>query len=110
MRLLFDQNLSFKLCGQLEDLFPGSIQVAQIGMATANDIEIWDYAKANGFVVVSLDSDFADLAAHFGPPPKVIWLRLGNMPTAVVERTLRAHVVALTAFEADGASACLEIY
>jgi predicted nuclease of predicted toxin-antitoxin system len=85
MRRLFDQNLSFKLCRPLADLFPGSSQVRPIGLDQADDRAIWDYAKANGFALVSLDADFAELAALRGPPPKVIWLRCGNQPTAAVE-------------------------
>ncbi|MGA2853320.1 MAG: DUF5615 family PIN-like protein [Verrucomicrobiota bacterium] len=37
MKLLFDQNLSFKLCGRLEDLFPGSNQVRQLHLDEADD-------------------------------------------------------------------------
>jgi hypothetical protein len=32
MKLLFDQNLSFKLCGLLSDLFPDSKQVRIAGI------------------------------------------------------------------------------
>ena len=35
MKLLFDQNLSFKLCQTLTDLFPGSTQVRLLGMGTS---------------------------------------------------------------------------
>jgi predicted nuclease of predicted toxin-antitoxin system len=87
-------NLSFKLCRSLTDLFPGSSQVRLVGLADATDRAVWDYAKANGFTLVSLDSDFADMAAFLGPPPKVIWLRCGNQPTAVLEDLLRSHSVA----------------
>ena len=38
MKLLFDQNLSFKLCQALADLFPGSSQVRLLGLAEADDI------------------------------------------------------------------------
>jgi predicted nuclease of predicted toxin-antitoxin system len=69
-----------------------------------------DYAKHNGFVLASLDSDFAEMAALFGPPPKVIWLRCGNQPTAVMERLLRRHIDAIAGFERDESAACLEIY
>jgi len=72
MKLLFDQNLSFKLCQRLADLFPGSSQVRLLGLAEADDPALWDYAQANGFTLVSQDSDFADMAALFGPPPRVI--------------------------------------
>ena len=81
MKLLFDQNLSFRLCQQLIDVFPGSRQVRLAGLETARDIEIWQYAAANGFALVTLDSGFAEMAALYGPPPKVIWLRCGNQPT-----------------------------
>ena len=37
MKLLFDQNLSFKLCQALADLFPGSSQVRLLGLAEADD-------------------------------------------------------------------------
>ena len=80
MKLLFDQNLSFRLCRQLADLYPGSSQTRLLGLAEADDRAIWRYAGSNGFVLVSLDADFAELAGLLGPPPKVIWLRSGNQP------------------------------
>jgi predicted nuclease of predicted toxin-antitoxin system len=104
MKLLFDQNLSFKLCERLAKLFPGSSQVRLVGLAEATDRKIWDYAGRNGFVLVSLDVDFADRATLLGPPPKVIWLRCGNQSTA-----LRDHAETIGEFERNEA-ACLEIY
>jgi predicted nuclease of predicted toxin-antitoxin system len=109
MKLLFDQNLSFKLCSQLADLFPGSNHVRVAALDRAHDRVLWQFAKANDYAVVSLDSDFAEMAALLGPPPKVIWLRCGNQPTTFIGRLLRDHFDAITAFEADSA-ACLEIY
>jgi len=109
MKLLFDQNLSFRLCHQLADLYPGSSQVRLVGLANADDRAIWQYAAANGHALVSLDYDFAEMAALLGPPPKVIWLRCGNQRTATIEDLLRRHCDAITAFESD-AAACLEIY
>jgi predicted nuclease of predicted toxin-antitoxin system len=110
MKLLFDQNLSFKLCERLADLFPGSEQVRRAGLDTADDRAIWEFAKAGGFVIVSLDADFADRAALHGPPPKVIWLRCGNRPTDFIEQLFRAHAEAVAAFEQDAAPACWELY
>ncbi len=37
MKLLFDQNLSFKLCRPLTGLFPGTTQVRLVGLADATD-------------------------------------------------------------------------
>ena len=110
MKLLFDQNLSFKLCLRLADLFPDSSQVRLLGLSEADDRIIWQHAKAHGFTLVSQDSDFADLAALVGPPPKVIWLRLGNKPTNAVEHVLRDRADAIKAFEHDNTAVCLEIY
>jgi predicted nuclease of predicted toxin-antitoxin system len=109
MKLLFDQNVSFKLCRQLADLYPGSTQVRLIGLQQADDRSIWEYARTNGYVLVSLDADFAEMAALLGSPPKVIWLRCGNQPTSTVESMIRDRASVIAAFEED-AAACLEIY
>ncbi len=109
MKLLFDENLSFKLCERLTSLFPGSSQVRLLGLAEADDRSIWDYAGIHGFTLVSLDADFADRATLIGPPPKVIWLRCGNQSTEFIERLLRNRADAISAFEHD-AAVCLEIY
>ncbi|MGA8499428.1 MAG: DUF5615 family PIN-like protein [Xanthobacteraceae bacterium] len=109
MKLLFDENLSFRLCERLEGLFPGSAQVRPLELGGADDRTIWDYAAAYDFTIVSLDADFAERAALIGPPPKVIWLRCGNQPTEIIEKLLRNHIAVIEAFEVDDA-ACLEIY
>jgi hypothetical protein len=54
-------------------------------------VSSWECAKSNGFLLVSLDADFAELAARLGPPPKVIWLRAGNQPTTFISTRLRFH-------------------
>ncbi len=97
------------LCARLSDLFPGSSQVRLIGLDEADDRGIWEYARSNGFTIVSHDSDFANLSALFGALPKVIWLRCGNQPTSVVERLLRAHIDAITALDATADQTVLEI-
>lgn len=109
MKLLFDQNLSFKLCHAMEDIFPGSSQACLLGLAEADDAVLWRHARENAFVLVTQDSDFADMAALFGPPPKVIWLRCGNQPTQVVEKLLRDHAETILAFDRDTTASCLEI-
>lgn len=78
MKLLFDENLSRKLVSRLADLFPGSAQVVELGLAHHQDAQIFDYAKHAGFVIVTTDADFFELVTSFGPPPKVVWLRAGG--------------------------------
>lgn len=110
MKLLFDQNLSFKLCKLLADVFPDSQQVRLLGLAEADDRAIWDHAKAHNFTLVTQDSDFADMATLYGPPPKVILLRCGNQPTAEVARLLSTQADDLRKFEQDQSASCWEIY
>jgi len=66
VKLLFDQNLSFKLCTLLSDLFPDSKPVRQLGLDQSDDRIVGPHAKDNGFMLVSQDSDFADMATHYG--------------------------------------------
>ncbi|MCX6279783.1 MAG: DUF5615 family PIN-like protein [Bacteroidetes bacterium] len=81
MKLLFDQNISFRVVKQLRDIFSGCKQVRELNLENSTDRQIWEYAKDNGFVIVTFDSDFFDLTILFGIPPKVIWLRFGNTST-----------------------------
>jgi predicted nuclease of predicted toxin-antitoxin system len=66
MKLLFDQNFSFKLCSLLADLFPGSSQARLLGLAEADDRVVWQHAKAHGFNLVTQDADFAEMAVLYG--------------------------------------------
>ena len=51
MKLLFDQNLSDQLVTLLADLFPNSTHVKTIGLNTAADTELWDYARDNDYLM-----------------------------------------------------------
>ena len=67
--------------------------------------------KENGFVIVTLDKDFADLALQRGTPPKIIWLRCGNSTVAEVERSAAAQDFAdIEKFESHPDAAVLEIW
>ena len=109
MKLLFDQNLSHKLVAQLATEFPGSTHIRDAGLATSPDQDVWAFAAANGFVIVSKDTDFQHRALLHGHPPKVIWLRLGNCPTAAVAALLRSRLADIQAFEADPAASFLAL-
>lgn len=110
MKLLFDQNLSYRLCRSLADVFPGSEQATRAGLAEADDVSIWNYAGRNGLTIATFDADFAEMAALRGPPPKVVWLRCGNQPTTAIERLLRDRVSLMESFLEDTVATCLELY
>lgn len=91
VKLLFDQNLSYKLVARLEHIYPDSIHIAALGMDQASDKKLWEYAKEHGFVIVSKDADFNEITAYYNFPPYIIWLRLGNSRISVIENALTKH-------------------
>jgi predicted nuclease of predicted toxin-antitoxin system len=109
MRLLFDENLSHRLVGLLADLFPASVHVRDVGLKAADDPAVWEYAKGNGLVIVSKDSDMRQRSFTSGYPPKVIWVRLGNCSTSDVANLLRKRSAAIEAFQQDAEASFLSL-
>jgi predicted nuclease of predicted toxin-antitoxin system len=110
LKLLFDQNLSRKLVTRLADLYSASSHVQFHGLQQKTDTEIWDFAKANDFCIVTQDVDFAERSRLYGSPPKVVWLRCGNAPTSQVETLLRAGADAIQELLNNPNFHCLELY
>ncbi len=109
MKFLFDQNLSFRLVKKLEAYFPGSAHVRLLGMDEDDDKLIWQYARDNGFTIVTQDADFEMLSQLYGFPPKVVWLRCGNTATTNILYLLTTNHDLLKAFGEDDLVACLEL-
>ena len=107
--LLFDENLARRLATELANVYPGCVHVGDRGLAGGSDRAIWQYARDTGLVIVAKDEDFQRLSVLFGPPPKVIWIRLGNCSTADVARLLRERHSEITGFLADGEAAFLAL-
>ena len=110
MKLLFDQNLSFRLVGALAVDFPESAQVRQVGLDAADDSVIWRFAKNQGFVIVTKDEDFANRVARHGFPPRVVWLRVGNTSYGEMLVLLRKHTPAILRFDGDPEVGCLALH
>jgi predicted nuclease of predicted toxin-antitoxin system len=110
LKLLLDQNLSFRLLARLGDAFPGSSQIHRLGMEHADDLAIWRFARENGFTIVTKDSDFYERSLVHGFPPQVIWLKCGNTSTRQLEEILLRSTEAMSFFIREGKAACLEIY
>jgi predicted nuclease of predicted toxin-antitoxin system len=98
LKLLFDQNLAPRLVRSLADIYPDSLHVREVGLAEADDKEVWEYAKQNDLIIVSKDNDFQQLSLLYGSPPKVIWLRVGNCNVKQVEELLRRHSITIHTF------------
>ena len=109
MKLLFDQNISPKITKQLAGDFPESTHVRRIGLVDASDSIIFDYAKNNNFTIVTFDSDFVDLNIVRGIPPKIIWLKTGNLTTRAISEMLTKNSTAIQDFLKSNDGEILEI-
>lgn len=109
MKLLFDENLAGRLARDLSDIHPGSAHVSDLGLSGGTDRAVWDAAAANGFALVTKDDDFHRLSVMLGPPPKVIWIRLGNCATADIARLLRFRADEIRSFLDHPEAAFLEL-
>lgn len=109
MKLLLDENLSRRIVPFLQIAFPGSSQVALLGLETVDDSRIWRYAKENGFVIVSRDSDFHERSLIEGHPPQVVWLKIPNRSRAVILNILLEHRIEIELALLQEDRACVEI-
>jgi len=92
MKLLFDQNLPWRLVNTVSRKFPGSEHVVSLGLSNASDQEIWACALENDFCICTKDADFHQLSFLYGPPPKVLWLQIGNRPTGEIKELVEEHL------------------
>lgn len=109
MKLLFDQNLSYKLCHFLAELFPDSQQVRQLSMDRSDDQTIFEYARVNDFTIVTKDADFSILSSLHGTPPKILWIRCHNSNTKHISSLIQNNAEAIFDFLNDPDSAILEL-
>ncbi|XOV94119.1 MAG: DUF5615 family PIN-like protein [Bacteroidota bacterium] len=103
MKLLFDQNISPRILKIISPELPESQHVRFVGLVDSSDIEIFRFAKTKGYSIVTFDSDFVDLNALYGTPPKIIWLNTGNLTTRNISdlvvrniRTIKQYLEAET--------------
>lgn len=108
--LLFDQNISPRLIDKLADLYPASIHVSMTGMGNALDIEIWQYAYDNDYMIVTKDADFSEFGLVKGFPPKIIWIRRGNCSTQEIETILRENYSAINSLSEDPETGILTLF
>lgn len=112
MRLLFDQNISFRVSNKLKTVFSECKQVRELNLENKSDREIWDFARKESYTIVTFDADFYDMVTLFGHPPKVIWLRIGNTTTDNLITVLQTHADTIKSFITEQSYTeigCLEI-
>lgn len=110
MRLLIDENISFRILKFIDSHFPGSAHVSSIKNGKITDLEIWSYAKQHDFVIVTYDEDFYEWQQLKESPPHIIWLRFGNAPTRFIAEKLIRNKNNILQMVSDELNGILEIY
>jgi predicted nuclease of predicted toxin-antitoxin system len=109
VKVLLDQNLSQRIKPQLEAIGFDVKHVREIGLQESPDEAVWEFARKNGWTIVSKDGDFAGMALIYGPPPKVIRLRIGNSPWQASGDLLVSRAIEIQAFLDDPSTSLLLI-
>ncbi len=98
-----DAHLSPSMAAWLETAF--GVQAAalrDVGMRDAEDRDIFLAARAAGAVVLTKDADFVRLQDELGPPPRIVWLTLGNCSNQRLREVLAAQWTTIEAQFANG--------
>ena len=109
MKFLFDQNISHRILSMLPDQFKESTSVKNEHLINETDLTIWEFAKHNNYTIITQDSDFNDLTTLFGFPPKIIWIRTGNIKTEEIADLLISNFESIQSFVNDDDLGCFEI-
>ena len=85
MKLLLDANISWKIVKILKPIFDDCIHVDLINLPVpAKDLDIWNFALENDYIITTKDNDFLNLLELKGFPPKVILIKTGNNSSKIV--------------------------
>ena len=111
MKILIDQNISFRLSPYLKAEFPNILHVKEVGLTDFSDHKIFQFARQNEFIaIVTLDEDFNNLQLEFGTPPKIVWLRVGNCSTKSLAKIILDKAATIKTFLTTTEHDCLEIF
>jgi predicted nuclease of predicted toxin-antitoxin system len=78
VRFLVDAQLPPLLARHLINSNHQAEHVSDVGLSTARDRDIWEYALTNGAVLITKDEDFVTMRAFNANGPAIVWIRLGN--------------------------------
>ena len=83
--------------------------IREMGLRDATDREIFDAARRfDDIVMITKDADFVDLQERLGPPPRVVWLTVGNL-TTVQLRVLINKVFASVLVKLEDGAVLVEV-
>ncbi len=89
MKVWIDAQLPPSLARVLSQKFGvEATHLIELGLAGSKDEAIYIAARAAKAIVVTKDSDFVRLLEQHGPPPRVLWITLGNVSNRELARVL----------------------
>jgi predicted nuclease of predicted toxin-antitoxin system len=91
LRVIIDAQLPPALADMLTSLGFDAHHVRAMGLLSASDDEIWRAGRDQQAAILTKDEDFAARVQREGPPPQVVWVRLGN----TTNRSLLPRMAAL---------------
>ena len=109
MKLLFDQNISPRILKILPQELSDCQQVWFVGLEDSSDFEIFQFSRDNDFAIVTFDSDFVDLNAMYGPPPKIVYLNTGNLSTQNTSDLLIDNILRINHYLESNSDDILEL-
>lgn len=110
MKLLLDENISHRIIKHLSKEFPDSNHVIDISKKRISDLEIWEFARKNDFVIVTYDEDFYEWQLLKNYPPKIVWLRFGNAKNEIIIKKIIENKESIRKLLEDEDQGILEIH
>ncbi|MBD2753419.1 DUF5615 family PIN-like protein [Spirosoma validum] len=95
---------------QLKAMFPDVLGVRECGLYNADGYQIWEYARQDDYTIVAFDKDIPVIGSVKGFPPKIIWLRTGNLNNSAICLLFTDHLDQFNAFIDDERKGCLMVY
>jgi predicted nuclease of predicted toxin-antitoxin system len=93
MKIWIDAHISPGVAAWINETFAfDASSLRGIGLRDADDLEIFERAKAENVIFITKDSDFGDLIEVRGAPPKVILLKCGNTTNQKLREIFAAHL------------------
>lgn len=109
IRLIADENISWRIKKLLHqwDVLPAN----EINKGKRlSDFLIWQYAKENQYNILTFDEDFSELQNLYSFPPKIVWLRTGNISTGLICKKLLEIEKGIVSFLTNDEAGIFEIY
>ncbi|MEM1118840.1 MAG: DUF5615 family PIN-like protein [Bacteroidota bacterium] len=108
--ILVDNNLSYRVASVLKATYKGIVHVSNVGLEAEADLVLWAYATNHQLSILTKDADFNHIQQMKGFPPKIIWIKSGNVPTKQIIALLKNKESAIKQFMDNPELGLLEIW